>query len=122
MSSLFSEDFMPHGHCYLWKPEILWLNAISDGVIFLAYMTIPFILIYIIAKTQNKVPFNLLFVLFSLFILACGTTHLLEVVNIWRSEYFIAGLVKAFTAIVSVLTVFALFPYVPKIIKQIERK
>ena len=28
---LFSSDFMAHGYCYLWKPEIVWLHAISDA-------------------------------------------------------------------------------------------
>lgn len=26
LTALFSSDFMPHGHCYLWKPEIVWLH------------------------------------------------------------------------------------------------
>jgi hypothetical protein len=41
LKRLFSSDFMPHGYCYLWKPEIVWLNAISDGTITLAYYLIP---------------------------------------------------------------------------------
>jgi hypothetical protein len=23
-------NFMPHGHCYLWRPDVLWLHVGSD--------------------------------------------------------------------------------------------
>jgi len=29
----FSSDFMPHSVCFLWNPGIVWLRAISDGLI-----------------------------------------------------------------------------------------
>jgi len=39
---LFSADgFMPHGHCYLWRPGVLWLHIVSDALITLAYFSIP---------------------------------------------------------------------------------
>jgi hypothetical protein len=47
LTKLFSSDFMPHGACYLWKPGIVWLHAISDGLIALSYYVIPLFLIYI---------------------------------------------------------------------------
>ena len=25
LKKLFASDFMAHGFCYLWKPEIVWL-------------------------------------------------------------------------------------------------
>ena len=43
---LFGSEFMPHGHCYLWRPELLWLHAISDCIITLSYYFIPLALIY----------------------------------------------------------------------------
>ena len=36
LSKLFSSDFMPHGACYLWRPEIVWLHATSDTLIALS--------------------------------------------------------------------------------------
>ena len=36
--------FMPHGHCYMWRPDLLWTNVIADGLIALSYVTIPFTL------------------------------------------------------------------------------
>ena len=37
--------FMPHGHCYLWTPSILWLHVASDIVIALSYFAIPLALV-----------------------------------------------------------------------------
>jgi len=41
LEKLFSSDFMPHGYCYLWKPGLVWLHAVSDVLIALAYFSIP---------------------------------------------------------------------------------
>ena len=35
---LFATGFLPHGHCFLWKPALLWLHGLSDGLIALAYL------------------------------------------------------------------------------------
>lgn len=118
--SLFSDKFMPHGHCYMWKPEILWLHVISDAIIFLAYMAIPFALAYIVSKTNYRLKFNGLLILFCIFIVACGTSHFIEIINVWKAEYFVAGIIKAVTAIVSLLTAIALVPYIPKIIVHLN--
>jgi two-component sensor histidine kinase len=37
-SLLIGEDgFMPHGHCFLWEPGILWTTVSADFLIFCAY-------------------------------------------------------------------------------------
>jgi PAS domain S-box-containing protein len=110
---LFSPDFMPHGYCYMWDPRIVWLHVISDGLIAVAYYCIPIILIYFIRKNRSF-PLNKIFWMFGAFILACGTTHVMEIWNIWHATYFVAGLLKAGTAAVSVLTAAMLIPLVPK--------
>jgi PAS domain S-box-containing protein len=110
-----SADFMPHGYCYLWDPWIVWLNVVSDGLITLSYYCIPIVLIYFIRKNRD-LPFNQIFWMFGTFILACGTTHLMEIWNVWHGSYLLAGVVKAVTAAVSVLTAAMLIPLVPKVI------
>src|SRR5271157_2870952 len=50
---LFSSDFMGHGYCYLWQPEIVWLHAISDSMIALSYYVIPFTLVYFVRKRRD---------------------------------------------------------------------
>jgi PAS domain S-box-containing protein len=117
---LFSSDFMPHGFCYLWDPRIVWLHVISDGLIALSYYCIPIILIYFIRKNRDR-SFNRVFWMFGAFILACGTTHLMEIWNVWHGSYVLAGVVKAVTAVVSVITVVMLLPFIPKVISLPQR-
>jgi len=120
IKDLFNENFMPHGHCYLWKPEIVWMNVVGDSIIIVAYYSIPIILTYLVYKSKGRIPFNTLFVLFSIFILACGTTHLMEIINIWKSHYVLAGIIKVITAISSILTALALLPAIPKILEVLN--
>ena len=110
-----SSDFMPHGYCFLWNPLVLWLNVVSDSLIVLSYYCIPLALVYLVRK-RNDLPFNWIFWMFGLFILGCGTTHLMEVWTVWHASYLLAGIIKAITASVSVLTAIMLVPLLPKAI------
>jgi len=107
-----SEGFMPHGHCYLWTPELLWLNIVSDSVIALAYLSIPITLIYFIRKRKD-LPFNWMFGAFGIFILACGTTHVMDIWTIWNPSYWLAGFIRALTAAASIVTAVLLVKLVP---------
>jgi len=114
LKNLFtSGSFIPHGHCYLWKSELVWLHIVSDSLIALAYYSIPITLIYFVHKRQD-LPFDWIFLLFGTFIIACGTTHLMEIWTLWHPTYWLLGLVKSVTAIVSVYTALELMPLVPK--------
>ena len=110
---LFSSDFMAHGYCYLWRPEIVWLHAISDSLIALSYFVIPITLLYFVRKRQD-LPFHWMFLLFGLFIFGCGTTHLMEIWTLWHGTYRLAGVIKAITAAASVTTAMALVPLIPR--------
>lgn len=112
LESLFRSDYMPHGHCYWWKPEILWLNVVSDTLIALAYFSIPIALYYFIKKRQD-LEFRGIFILFSLFILFCGITHIISIFVIWQGAYGLHGLAKLATAIVSCITAYKLFKAIP---------
>jgi hypothetical protein len=107
------KDFMPHGHCYLWRADIVWLHAVSDTVIAAAYYSIPCALVYFVAKRKDLV-FSWIFIMFGIFILACGTTHVMDVWTLWQPVYRLDGLIRAFTACVSLLTAFMLWPLIPK--------
>ena len=114
LSRFFSHgDFMPHGMCYLWQPGVLWLNVVSDALITLAYFSIPFTLLYFVRKRRD-LQFNWMFVCFAIFIVACGATHLLEILVVWHPAYWLAGGVKALTAFASVPTAFLLVKLVPQ--------
>src|SRR6267378_1874273 len=114
LDSLFSSgDFMPHGYCYLWKPGLVWLHVVSDALIALAYFSIPITLIYFIRKRRD-LPFNWMFLCFGTFIMACGTTHAMEVWTLWHGTYWLSGAIKAVTAMASVPTAILLIKLVPQ--------
>jgi PAS domain S-box-containing protein len=114
LDSLFSSgDFMPHGYCYLWKPGLVWLHVVSDALIALAYFSIPIALIYFIRKRRD-LPFNWMFLCFGTFIMACGTTHAMEVWTLWHGTYWLSGAIKAVTAMASVPTAILLVHLVPR--------
>ena len=104
---------MPHGQCYLWRNDLIYLHAISDALIALAYYSIPLTILYFLRKRQD-VPFPTIFLMFGAFILSCGTTHLIEVGTIWQPWYWTAGWIKAITAAVSVATAVALVRIMPQ--------
>lgn len=104
---------MPHGGCYLWTKSLIALHAISDGLITLSYYSIPFTLIYFVRKRKD-LKFHWMFICFAVFILACGTTHLMEIWNIWHASYWLSGSIKALTAAASVPTAILLVRLVPQ--------
>src|SRR6266404_2888941 len=112
-SLLTSPEFMPHGFCYLWDRDLIWLHVVSDVLIALAYFSIPLTLVYFVRKKRD-LPFHWMFLMFGLFIVACGSTHVLEIWNLWHADYWLAGIVKLITAIASIITSILLFPLVPK--------
>jgi len=108
-----SGPFMPHGHCYFWTKGLIALHATSDALIVLAYYSIPLTLVYFVRKRKD-IAFNWMFVCFAVFIMACGTTHLMEIWNIWHANYWVSAAIKAVTALASVPTAILLVDLVPK--------
>jgi two-component system, chemotaxis family, sensor kinase Cph1 len=107
------EVFMPHGHCYYWRTSVVLLHVISDVAIMVAYYSIPMILYYFTRK-RSDLPYRWMFLMFAVFIFACGTTHLMNVVTVWKPVYWIDGSVKLFTATISIATAILLVPLIPK--------
>jgi two-component sensor histidine kinase len=105
----------PHGFCLLWEPGLIYLHAISDGVIALAYFSIPLALASFV-KRRSDLEYGWVIQLFSAFILACGTTHLLSIATLWWPIYGIEGLVKVVTAALSLATAALLWPLIPKLV------
>ncbi|MEG4274215.1 MULTISPECIES: ATP-binding protein [unclassified Microcoleus] len=112
---MFPNYFIPHGHCYLWKPGLVGLHVLSDGLIAVAYFLIPITLIYIVKKRQD-VPFDWVFMLFGSFIVCCGITHIMEIWTLWHPNYWFSGFLKAITALISLCTAAVLVELIPKIL------
>ncbi|MEJ0046615.1 MAG: ATP-binding protein [Rhodospirillales bacterium] len=103
----------PHGFCLSWEPGLIWLYAVSDATIGLAYFSIPLALAVVVYRRRDLL-FKPLFLLFAAFILLCGTGHWLDLLTLWVPAYGIEGLVNGATAIVSVVTAVSLWMLLPQ--------
>jgi signal transduction histidine kinase len=106
-------DLAPHGYCLLWQPELVWTHVVADALIAAAYFSIPIAIVRFVRARQD-VEFSWIFWLFALFILACGTTHLMSIWILWNADYGWQALIKVITAVASVGTAIVLWPLIPK--------
>jgi len=104
--------YIPHGYCLTWSPVLVNTFVISDVLTSLSYFSMPLALGYFARKRQDF-PYRWLLWLFSAFILACGTTHLMDAIVLWEPMYALDALLKAVTAVISVATAIALWPLLP---------
>lgn len=110
-------SFVPHGYCLLWRPDLVALHAVSDAVIALAYFSIPAsIFVFVRRKPSLSPEYRRIAGLFAAFIVACGLTHLVALVTLWEPYYGLQGLVKAGTALISIVVACLLWPLVPRIL------
>jgi signal transduction histidine kinase len=103
----------PHGICLLWRPELIWTHVASDAIIALAYFTIP-VALGVFVTRRRDIVFGWMFWAFAVFILACGTTHLLEIWTLWVPDYALEGAVKVITAAASIVTAILLWVLLPR--------
>jgi two-component system sensor kinase FixL len=110
--------FMPHGMCLLWRPDLMGLHVISDGLIALAYFTIPFAILRFVQGRRDLEPkHRALALLFAAFIAFCGLTHIASIIVLWNPIYVWEGWLKAITALVSLVTAGLLTTLVPLALK-----
>ena len=98
-----SPSLMPHAVCWSQDPQLIWTMVITNGITFLSYFSICLTLFYLARSTRRVVRREWAFFLigFGLFIVACGTTHLMEVVTTWVPVFWIAAWTNIITAILS---------------------
>jgi len=111
---LSSENFMPHGHCYLWQPGTLWLNVGSDALIGGSYLAIPVAIYFFTRQRRTELRYAWIPMMFAAFILLCGGTHILEIWTVWHPIYRVAGALKLVTGLVSVATLSSLVWIMPR--------
>jgi len=109
---LGTENWPPRWESGIWTDFHGWFYIISDLLIGSAYFTIPILLINFITKKKD-VPFPKIFWLFAAFILACGTTHLIDALMFWWPAYRLNAFVRFLTAVASWGTIFALYKILP---------
>lgn len=111
---LLGTDFMPHVYC-LRDAGVIWLHVTSDAIVAISYFLIPVALICMI-RQRRDLAFPWMFALFGLFILACGSTHLLAIYTLWHPVYRFEGMIKAVTALASLPTAVILFRLLPRVV------
>ena len=112
---IMNSSYMEHGFCLNWEPRLVFLHVGSDIITGISYYSIPLAMFYY-AYRRRDIPFFRLFILFAVFIFACGTTHFLAAYVIYRPVYWIEGYVKAITALVSALAAVMFIPRIPEAI------
>jgi PAS domain S-box-containing protein len=107
-------DFMPHRFCYMNTPGLIWANVSADAITGLSYIAIAATLAVLLHRTRRDIPFSWVFLAFGLFIVACGGTHLMEVLTVWKPYYWLSADVKIVTALASLVTAISLPRLVPR--------
>ena len=118
---LLSTSFLPHYYCYEGNAGLIWTHVTADALIGLAYLAISVTLAYVVFKAWQDLPFHWILLAFGLFIIACGGTHLMEVLTIWIPVYNLSAAMKIFTAAASVTTAAVLPFVVPRVFTLMEQ-
>lgn len=118
-ASIFDTSQWPaRWHCGVWTPFHGWMYILSDILIWLSYFAIPVILGFFVYKKQvENIPFKIVLVLFIVFILACGFTHLMDAIIFWWPAYKLSALLRLGTAVVSLITVVSLIKVIPGVLE-----
>ena len=96
-------------------PALMMVMAVANGLIAVSYASIPVFLV-VFARRRKDLPFSWVVILFGAFILACGTTHFVHVLGIWRQVDWWQAAVDSVCAAVSVASAIVLWPLLPRLL------
>lgn len=99
-----ASSLMPHAVCWRADQHLIWTMVISNAVTFLSYTTICLTLLVLVRRTRGVViarDWVYFLTGFALFIVACGSTHLLEVVTTWSPIFWVDAWTNILTAALS---------------------
>lgn len=101
---------MPHAVCWASDPTLIWAMVITNGITFLSYLSIAATLLFLVRKTGRIIArdWGYFVVGFALFILACGSTHLLDVITTWTPIFWVDAWTNIVTALLSGCVAFML--------------
>ncbi len=100
---LSSVPLMPHAVCWRDDPRLIWTMVAANTVTFLSYLSICVTLLLLARRTRRVIARDWAFFVtgFALFIVACGSTHLMEVVTTWVPWFWVDAFANVVTAILS---------------------
>ena len=105
-------DWPPRWNCGKWTEFHGWFYIISDLLIWSAYFAIPLTILKYVSRRMDA-KFVRAYFLFAAFILACGSTHLLDAITFWFPAYRLNALVRFITGVISWITVFHIIRILP---------
>jgi signal transduction histidine kinase len=106
----------PHGACLSWKPELIWLNVVSDATAACAFFAIAFVFGFFVWRRRRHVMFRSVFWLFAIFATACGATRLESILTIWVPAYGVEAITKGVLAPLSLAMTAALLVMLPRLL------
>ena len=110
-----------HGACLLWKPELIWLNAVSDAMLAAAFFATAFVLGYFLWRRRD-LTFRGVFSAFAVFVAVCGVTRLISILTLWVPAYNIEAVTKGFLGLISLGITAGLLLSLPRILVLPSRK
>ena len=98
-----SSSFMPHAVSWSQDQPLIWTMVVTNTITFVSYFSICITLFYLARRTRRSLhrDWGYLAIGFALFIVACGSTHLLEVITTWNPVFWIDACTNIITAILS---------------------
>lgn len=98
-----SIPLMPHAVCWRADPALIWVMVVTNGITALSYLSICLTLFYLARRTRASIArdWGYFLVGFALFIVACGSTHLMDVVTTWVPWFWLGASANILTAILS---------------------
>jgi signal transduction histidine kinase len=105
-----SNSLMPHAVCWAADPALIWTMVLTNVITFLSYTAICCTLLFLVKRTRKVIArdWGYFVVGFALFIVACGSTHLLEVITTWVPVFWIDAATNIITALLSAYVAFML--------------
>lgn len=109
-------NFFPHKFCLLGNPYLIAVDTVSDVTIAISYLVIAWVLFFVARRPERLARFiayiaatgswmlRALLAQFGFFILACGSTHLVNMWTMWQGVYFVDAVARAITATLSIRT------------------
>ncbi len=103
-------SLVPHAVCWAAEPHLIWTMVITNLITFLSYSVICLTLLYLARRTGRAIArdWGTFLVGFALFIVACGSTHLLEVITTWTPIFWVDAWTNIVTAVLSGFVAFML--------------
>ena len=96
-------SLMPHAVCWNADPRLIWTMVVTNAITFLSYSGICLTLLVMVRRTKQVInrAWAWFAVGFALFIVACGSTHLMEVVTTWVPWFWLDAWANIITALLS---------------------